>query len=157
MFTQRPQTSELRTRRIVILFTPGGPSTFLHGSIPHVHPSGVSQFVCHSNESHLYNLTDCSATSSRPLARAGPNSRPVRRLHLLRRINRAPCATRPPRRASTPQRTARATPHTAPDHPEGTERLERPLHVRDVTFKRAPRTRPAAAQNLRLSLTHDPA
>ena len=29
---------------------------------------------------------------------------------------------------------------------EGTQRLERPLHVRDVTFKRAPRTRPTPAQ-----------
>jgi site-specific DNA-methyltransferase (adenine-specific) len=39
---------------------------------------------------------------------------------------------------------------------EGTERLERPLHVRDVTFKRAPRSRPAAAQNLPLALTGEP-
>ncbi len=27
---------------------------------------------------------------------------------------------------------------------EGTECLQRPLHVRDVTFKKAPRSRPAA-------------
>ena len=36
---------------------------------------------------------------------------------------------------------------------EGTERLERPLHVRDVTFKKAPRSRPSAAQNLSLALS----
>ncbi len=31
---------------------------------------------------------------------------------------------------------------------EGTQHLQRPLHVRDVTFKRAPRSRPSAALNL---------
>ena len=36
---------------------------------------------------------------------------------------------------------------------EGTERLERPLHVRDVTFRKAPRSRPAVAQNLSLGLS----
>ena len=35
---------------------------------------------------------------------------------------------------------------------EGTERLERPLHVRDVTFKKAPRSRAPSAQNLTLNL-----
>jgi hypothetical protein len=35
---------------------------------------------------------------------------------------------------------------------EGTQRLERPLHVRDVTFKAAPRHRPAPARNLSLNL-----
>jgi site-specific DNA-methyltransferase (adenine-specific) len=39
---------------------------------------------------------------------------------------------------------------------EGTQRLERPLHVRDVTFKKAPRARAAAAQNLTLALSHEP-
>jgi site-specific DNA-methyltransferase (adenine-specific) len=35
----------------------------------------------------------------------------------------------------------------------GTQRLERPLHVQDVTFKKAPLSRPAPAQNLSLDLT----
>ncbi len=35
---------------------------------------------------------------------------------------------------------------------DGTERLERPLHVRDITFKKAPRSRPDAATNLTLNL-----
>jgi DNA modification methylase len=35
---------------------------------------------------------------------------------------------------------------------EGTQRLERPLHVRDVTFKAAPRHRPEPARNLSLNL-----
>jgi hypothetical protein len=34
---------------------------------------------------------------------------------------------------------------------DGTERLERPLHVRDVTFKPAPKHR-GASENLRLDL-----
>ena len=34
----------------------------------------------------------------------------------------------------------------------GTERLERSLHVRDVTFRKAPRARPATATNLHLAL-----
>jgi DNA modification methylase len=36
---------------------------------------------------------------------------------------------------------------------EGTQHLQRPLHVREVTFKKAPRSRPEAAQNLSLSLS----
>ncbi|WP_263366791.1 DNA methyltransferase [Edaphobacter bradus] len=39
---------------------------------------------------------------------------------------------------------------------EGTQRLERPLHVREVTFKKAPRSRPEVAANLTLNLTGDP-
>lgn len=35
---------------------------------------------------------------------------------------------------------------------EGTQHLQRPLHVRDVTFKKAPRSRPQPATNLTLSL-----
>ncbi|HEY5328596.1 MAG TPA: DNA methyltransferase [Acidobacteriaceae bacterium] len=35
---------------------------------------------------------------------------------------------------------------------DGTQRLERPWHVRDVTFKKAPRHRPAPATNLSLAL-----
>jgi len=35
---------------------------------------------------------------------------------------------------------------------EGTQRVERPLHVRDVTFRRAPRSRPDAPENLTLNL-----
>jgi DNA modification methylase len=35
---------------------------------------------------------------------------------------------------------------------KGTQRLERPLHVRDVTFKKAPRSRPAPQSNLTLPL-----
>lgn len=35
---------------------------------------------------------------------------------------------------------------------EGTQRVERPLHVRDVTFRKAPRSRPEAARNLTLNL-----
>jgi hypothetical protein len=38
---------------------------------------------------------------------------------------------------------------------KGTQRLERPLHVRDVTFKKAPRARPEAAHNLTLNLGGD--
>jgi DNA modification methylase len=37
----------------------------------------------------------------------------------------------------------------------GTQRLQRPLHVRDVTFKKAPKSRAEAAQNLTLNLTDD--
>jgi len=36
---------------------------------------------------------------------------------------------------------------------EGTQRLERPLHVRDVTFRKAPRSRPDAATQPSLNLT----
>lgn len=35
---------------------------------------------------------------------------------------------------------------------DGTEHLQRPLHVRDVTFKRAPRAKPVASTNLSLDL-----
>ena len=35
---------------------------------------------------------------------------------------------------------------------EGTKSDQRPLHVRDVTFKKAPRTRPTAATNFSLDL-----
>ena len=35
---------------------------------------------------------------------------------------------------------------------EGTQRLERPWHVRDVTFRRAPRSRPQVSKNLPLAL-----
>jgi site-specific DNA-methyltransferase (adenine-specific) len=35
---------------------------------------------------------------------------------------------------------------------EGNKRVERPMHVRDVTFKKAPRSRADAAQNLSLNL-----
>ena len=38
---------------------------------------------------------------------------------------------------------------------EGTQHLQRPLHVRDVTFRKAPRSRPDAAKNLSLNLTDD--
>ena len=38
---------------------------------------------------------------------------------------------------------------------DGTERLERPLHVRDVTFRKAPRARASAATNLMLNLTEE--
>ncbi len=38
---------------------------------------------------------------------------------------------------------------------EGTQRLERPLHVRDVTFKKAPRSRSEAPENLTLNLTDE--
>ena len=38
---------------------------------------------------------------------------------------------------------------------EGTQHLQRPLHVRDVTFKKAPRSRPSAAENLTLALSDD--
>jgi hypothetical protein len=34
----------------------------------------------------------------------------------------------------------------------GTQKLQRPLHVRDITFKAAPRHRPKAATNLSLEL-----
>jgi site-specific DNA-methyltransferase (adenine-specific) len=35
---------------------------------------------------------------------------------------------------------------------EGNKSVQRPLHVRDVTFRKAPRSRPTAAQNLTLNL-----
>jgi hypothetical protein len=35
---------------------------------------------------------------------------------------------------------------------EGNKNVQRPLHVRDVTFRKAPRSRPTAAQNLTLNL-----
>ncbi len=38
---------------------------------------------------------------------------------------------------------------------EGTQHLQRPLHVREVTFKKAPRSRPDAAQNLSLNLSNE--
>ena len=38
---------------------------------------------------------------------------------------------------------------------EGTQHLQRPLHVRDVTFKKAPKSRQAAAENLTLALTDE--
>jgi site-specific DNA-methyltransferase (adenine-specific) len=38
---------------------------------------------------------------------------------------------------------------------EGTQRLQRPLHVRDVTFKKAPRSRPEVATNLTLALSDE--
>jgi len=40
---------------------------------------------------------------------------------------------------------------------EGTQHVQRPLHVRDVTFKKAPRSRPQAATNMTLNLeTQEP-
>jgi hypothetical protein len=36
---------------------------------------------------------------------------------------------------------------------EGTKSVQRPLHVRDVTFKKAPRSRSPQAENLTLNLT----
>jgi hypothetical protein len=41
---------------------------------------------------------------------------------------------------------------TVKDLLEGTKRVQRPLHVREVTFKKAPRSRPDAAENLTLNL-----
>jgi DNA modification methylase len=38
---------------------------------------------------------------------------------------------------------------------EGTQQLQRPLHVREVTFKKAPRSRPTPSTNLSLNLTGD--
>ena len=38
---------------------------------------------------------------------------------------------------------------------EGTQHLARPLHVRDVTFKKAPRSRPEPTKNLNLDLSGD--
>jgi hypothetical protein len=38
---------------------------------------------------------------------------------------------------------------------EGTKSVQRPLHVRDTTFRKAPRSRPSPAQNLSLNLTED--
>lgn len=37
---------------------------------------------------------------------------------------------------------------------DGTQRLQRPWHVRDITFRKAPRARAEAARNLSLNLTH---
>jgi DNA modification methylase len=44
---------------------------------------------------------------------------------------------------------------TVRDLLEGNKHVERPLHVRDVTFRRAPRSRPDAPANLTLNLTPD--
>jgi hypothetical protein len=44
---------------------------------------------------------------------------------------------------------------TIKDLIEGNKNVQRPLHVREVTFKKAPRARPDAAQNLSLNLTQD--
>ena len=44
---------------------------------------------------------------------------------------------------------------TIKDLLEGNKNVQRPLHVREVTFKKAPRSRPAAAINLSLNLTAD--
>jgi hypothetical protein len=41
---------------------------------------------------------------------------------------------------------------TVRDLLEGNKSIERPLHVRDVTFRKAPRNRAEAAQNLTLDL-----
>lgn len=44
---------------------------------------------------------------------------------------------------------------TVKDLLEGNKTVQRPLHVREVTFKKAPRSRPEAAQNLSLNLGDD--
>ncbi len=44
---------------------------------------------------------------------------------------------------------------TIKDLLEGNKNVQRPLHVRDVTFKKAPRSRADAAQNLTLNLTDE--
>jgi len=44
---------------------------------------------------------------------------------------------------------------TIKDLLEGNKTVQRPLHVREVTFKKAPRSRPAAATNLSLNLSGD--
>jgi len=42
---------------------------------------------------------------------------------------------------------------TIKDLIEGNKNVQRPLHVSDVTFRKAPRSRAEAAQNLTLNLT----
>ncbi len=44
---------------------------------------------------------------------------------------------------------------TIKDLLEGNKNVQRPLHVREVTFKKAPRSRPEAAQNLSLNLSNN--
>ncbi len=44
---------------------------------------------------------------------------------------------------------------TIEDLLEGNKNVQRPLHVREVTFKKAPRSRPRAATNLSLNLEED--
>ncbi|HUZ95831.1 MAG TPA: hypothetical protein VMU57_13060 [Edaphobacter sp.] len=44
---------------------------------------------------------------------------------------------------------------TVKDLLEGNKTVQRPLHVREATFKKAPRSRPEAAQNLSLNLGDD--
>jgi hypothetical protein len=44
---------------------------------------------------------------------------------------------------------------TIKDLLEGNKNVQRPLHVREVTFKKAPRSRPSPAQNLSLNLTSE--
>jgi hypothetical protein len=45
---------------------------------------------------------------------------------------------------------------TVRDLLEGTKSVQRPLHVRDNTFRRAPRSRPTPATNFTLNLTGEP-
>jgi DNA modification methylase len=61
-----------------------------------------------------------------------------------------------PGAAGTPgQKYPRIQLLTIQDLLEGTKRVERPLHVRDVTFRKAPRSKGEAAQNLTLNLSSD--
>ena len=44
---------------------------------------------------------------------------------------------------------------TVKDLLEGSKSVQRPLHVRDATFKKAPRSRPRPAENLSLALSSE--
>ena len=44
---------------------------------------------------------------------------------------------------------------TVKDLLEGSKSVQRPLHVRDATFKKAPRSRPRPAENLSLGLSSE--
>ena len=90
----------------------------------------------------------------RPRARESRN----RRLHLLRRTHQAHAEGS---RRSRLLHLADGTKYprlqllTIKDLIEGNKNVQRPLHVREVTFKKAPRSRPDPAMNLSLDLAPD--
>ena len=68
------------------------------------------------------------------------------------------CERKPSRPASYKSQDGSRHPRlqllTIKDLLEGNKNVQRPLHVREVTFKKAPRSRPQAAQNLSLNLSN---
>ena len=145
MFAQRPQTSELHSRRPVILFAPGHPATFAHGPITRIHTCRVSELIRHLYERHPYNLNevrDLIGVLQREKAEIGVYisfAEPTAPMH--REAAEAGFYT-----SADGSRYPRLQLLTIRGLIEGTQHIQRPLHVRDVT-------RPTAAQNLPLALT----